>query len=230
MCYTIEINLTREQLEKRFKATLNKNLPYRKQQRANAFSLPVCPVICSDDPEEIVLKTWGLIPRWVKNGAYAGSIRTKTFNAKAETLLEKPSFRHTVKSQKCLVLTNGFYEWQSREKYKQPFYIGVKGEEAFALAGLFDNWTDRESGEILSTFTVITTKANPLMEVIHNTKKRMPVILDRAGEEAWIDPDLPVEKSLSYLNSFDEKRMFAEEVDRELFRRAKQDDSEPTLF
>jgi putative SOS response-associated peptidase YedK len=230
MCYTIEINLTREQLEKRFKATLNKNLPYRKQQRANAFSLPECPVISSENPEQIVLKTWGLIPMWVKDEEYARNIRTKTFNAKAETLLEKPSFRHTVKSQKCLVLTNGFYEWQARDKIKQPYYIGVKNEEAFALAGLYDNWTNRETGELLSTFTVITTKANPMLEVIHNTKKRMPVIIGRENEDAWIDPDISVEKSLSYLKPFDEKFMYAEEVDKELFKRLKIDDSEPTLF
>jgi putative SOS response-associated peptidase YedK len=230
MCYTIEINLTREQLEKRFKATLNKNLPYRKQQRANAFSLPECPVIASNDPEKIELKTWGLIPSWVKDEQYARNIRLKTFNAKSETLLDKPSFRHTVKSQKCLVLTNGFYEWQTRDKFKQPYYIGVNDEEAFALAGLYDNWTNRETGELLSTFTIITTKANPLMEKIHNTKKRMPVIIDTKDEAAWIDPEIALEKTLSYLKSFDEKRMFAEEVDKELFKRSKKDDQEPTLF
>ena len=230
MCYTIEINLTREQLEKRFKATLNKNLPYRKQQRANAFSLPECPVIGSDNPGKIVLKTWGLIPSWVKDDEYARNIRTKTFNAKAETLLEKPSFRHAVKSQKCLVLTNGFYEWQTRGKEKQPYYIGLKEEEAFALAGLFDTWTNRVTGELLKTFTVITTQANSMMELIHNTKKRMPVIIGRDDERIWIDPKLPLEKTLSFLKPFDDKRMFAEEIDKTLFKRAKKNDSEPTLF
>ena len=230
MCYTIEINLTREQLEKRFNATLNKNLPYRKQQRANAFSLPDCPVVTSENPNEIVLKTWGLIPKWVKDEAYARNIRTKTFNAKSETLLDKPSFRHTVQAQKCLVLTNGFYEWQTRNKFKQPYFIGVKDEEAFALAGLYDNWTNRETGELLSTFTIITTRANPMMEEIHNTKKRMPVILSRKDEETWIDPELQVDKSLSYLKPYEEKRMFAEEVDKALFKRSKKGDSEPSLF
>lgn len=230
MCYTIEINLTREQLEKRFKAILNKNLPYRKQQRANAFSLPECPVICSDNPGKIVLKTWGLIPSWVKDEQCAHRIRTKTFNAKAETLLEKPSFKHAVKTQKCLVLTNGFYEWETREKFKQPYYIGVKDEEAFALAGLYDNWTNRETGELLTTFTIITTKANPMMELIHNSKKRMPVIIGRDSEEVWIDQDISLEKTLSYLKPFDEKLMYAEEVDKELFKRSSKEDSEPLLF
>jgi putative SOS response-associated peptidase YedK len=230
MCYTIEINLTREQLEKRFKATLDKHLPYRKQQRANAFSLPQCPVISTEDPGKIVLKTWGLIPSWVKDEQYANAIRTKTFNAKAETLLEKPSFRHAVKSQKCLVLTNGFYEWQTRDKFKQPYYIGLRDDEAFALAGLFDNWINPQTGELFSTFTVITTAANKMMEVIHNTKKRMPVILDPKEEELWIDPDMAVDKTLSFLKPFDERLMFAEEVDKALFRKSEKNNEEPTLF
>jgi putative SOS response-associated peptidase YedK len=230
MCYTIEINLTREQLEKRFKATLDKHLPYRKQQRANAFSLPQCPVIAAEDPGKIELYTWGLIPSWVKDEAYARSIRTKTFNARAESLFEKPSFRHIAQKQKCLVLTNGFYEWQTREKAKQPYYIGLKNEEAFALAGLYDRWLNRETGEVLNTFTVITTQANPMMEVIHNSKKRMPVIIRPGEEGAWVDRTISMEKTFSFLKPFDEKLMFAEEIDKSLFSHEKSGDQEPTLF
>ena len=220
MCYTIEINLTREELEKRFNAQLDKHLPYRKQNRVSAFSLPECPVICSGEPEKIQLYRWGLIPFWSRNEKFARDIRMKTFNAKAETLMEKPSFRHLIKAKKCLVLTDGFYEWQARGKDKQPFFIHVKDAEALALAGLFDRWTNRDTGEILDTFTIITTDANPLMEKIHNTQKRMPVILRQADETKWIDPDLPVQVSLDFLKPFDEKQMVAEEVDQKLFKRS----------
>ena len=225
MCYTIEINLTREQLEKRFNARLDKNLPYRKQNRVSAFAIPDCPVICSDAPGEIKLFKWGLIPSWSRNEEYAKEIRMKTFNAKSETITEKASFRHLVKTRKCLVLTNGFYEWQARGKEKQPYFIQVKDTEAIALAGLFDSWTNRMTGEILNTFTIITTRANPLLEKIHNTKKRMPVILDRDDELKWIDPVLPLEKTLGYLQPFNEALMVAEEVDKELFRRSGRDES-----
>ena len=219
MCYTIEINLTREQLEKRFNATLDKHLPYRKQNRVSAFTLPDCPVICSDQPDTIKLFKWGLIPFWSRDEKYAREIRLKTFNAKAETLTTKASYRHLIKSKKCLVLTNGFYEWQARGKEKQPYFLNVIDTEAFALAGLHDSWTNRQTGEILETFTIITTAANPLLEKIHNTKKRMPVILTQNDEGMWIDSDLPLEKTLGLLRPFDEKLMVAEVVDKELFKR-----------
>jgi len=230
MCYTIEINLTREQLEKRFNAQLDKHLLYRKQNRVSAFALPECPVICTGEPETIKLYKWGLIPSWSNGEKFAREIRMKTFNARAETLMDKPSFRHLVRSKKCLVITNGFYEWQTRDKEKQPYYINVKDTEAIALAGLFDSWSNKETGEVLDTFTVITTVANPMMEKIHNTKKRMPVILHREDEEKWIDPDMPVEKTLAYLKPFDERLMVAEEVERGLFSRTLSDGSEASLF
>jgi putative SOS response-associated peptidase YedK len=229
MCYTIEINLTREQLEKRFKANLDKHLPYRKQQRVSAFSLPDCPVVCSDEPDKIKLLTWGLIPFWSKDLNFANEIRMKTFNARAETIAEKASYKHAIKARRCLVLTNGFYEWQTRDKQKQPYYINLKDTEAFALAGVFDSWANKDTGEIFNTFSVITTRANPLMEKIHNVKKRMPVVLDEEAEKIWLDSELPLNKTLSYLKPYDEKLMYAEEVDRSLFRR-NSDISENTLF
>jgi putative SOS response-associated peptidase YedK len=225
MCYTIEIKLTREQLESRFNANLDKHLPYRKQIRASAFTLPVCPVVCADNPSEIKLYTWGLIPFWCKDEAYAREIRLKTFNARAESITEKASYRHLIKSKKCLVPVNGFYEWQARGKEKQPYFIRVRESEAFTLAGLYDQWTNKVTGEILETFTIITTAANPLMEKIHNTKKRMPVILNREDEKAWIDHSLSVEKTLSFLKSFDQELMEADEVDKSLFRRTSEENS-----
>ncbi len=229
MCYTIEINLTREQLEKRFKANLDQHLPYRKQQRVSAFSLPDCPVVCSDAPDNIKLFTWGLIPFWSKDINFASEIRMKTFNARAETITEKASYKHAIKTKRCLVLTNGFYEWQTRNKLKQPYYINVKGTEAFALAGIYDSWTNKDTGEIVNTFSVITTRANLLMEEIHNVKKRMPVILDEESEKIWLDVDLPLDKTLSFLKPFDEKLMYAEEVDNSLFKK-NSDLSGNTLF
>ena len=230
MCYTIEINLTREQLVKRFNAAIDPETPFRKGQRINAFSLPLCPVICSQNPDNIQLFTWGLIPAWTHDMEYAKEIRLKTFNAKAETLSEKASFRHLVKDKKCMVLTNGFYEWQARGKDKQPYFINVKDTEGFALAGLHDSWINKETGEVFNTFTVITTEANPLMSKIHNTKKRMPVILREEDEKIWIDPVLTPDQSFSYLKPFDEKLMIAGEVDKALFAKKKNEDGQLNLF
>jgi putative SOS response-associated peptidase YedK len=190
LCYTIKIDLTREQIEKRFRATLQQPELFFPGERISAFALPSVPVICSENTTEIRLYKWGLIPFWVKNIESANKLRRKTFNAKAETLAEKPSFRNSLKTKRCLVVTNGFYEWQTLGKEKIPFFMGLKDEKFVALAGLYDTWTNMETGEVLNTFTVITTRANPKMEEIHNLKKRMPVILSPDNETTWLAPNL----------------------------------------
>jgi putative SOS response-associated peptidase YedK len=213
MCYTIKIDLIRDQLEKQFGATFTEPDSYQPSSRANAFSLPKLPVICSDNPNEIRLFTWGLIPYWVKDTKSASEIRMKTFNAKSETLAEKPSFRNPLQKKRCLVLASGFYEWQTQEKLKIPYLIGLKDRHAFALAGLFDQWTNRETGEIEKTFTVITTRANPMMEIIHNLKKRMPVILSPGQESLWLD--LKTEPyNMGFFEPFPEELMVAEKIPR----------------
>jgi putative SOS response-associated peptidase YedK len=187
MCYTVKIDLTREELEKRFGARFRESEAYQSGDRINAFSLPRLPVICSTNPKEIRVYHWGLIPYWIRDLTNASEIRTKTFNAKAETLAEKPSFRIPLQRKRCLVPVNGFYEWQTLEKQKIPYYISLKDQHIIALAGLFDQWKDPESDEIINTFTIVTTRANPMMEEIHNLKKRMPVILSPGSENIWLD-------------------------------------------
>jgi putative SOS response-associated peptidase YedK len=209
MCYTIKIDLTREQLELRFGAKLDSPDSYKPGSRINAFSLPQLPVICNDDPFSIRIFTWGLIPFWVKDANSAKEIRMKTFNAKSESLAEKPSFRNSLNRKRCLVLANGFYEWHTDGKKKIPYFIGLKDQIAFALAGLYDQWTNRETGEKTDTFTVITTRANPMMEEIHNLKKRMPVILAPGTEQRWLD--LNIDPLLERLfEPYPEELMFAE--------------------
>ncbi len=95
MCYTIKIDLTREELEKRFGAKFTQPDDYKAGSKVNAFSLPLLPVICNENPNEIRLYYWGLIPYWIKDADNAAEIRMKTFNARAETLTDKPSFRHS---------------------------------------------------------------------------------------------------------------------------------------
>lgn len=211
MCYTIKIDLTREELERRFGASFAGSDKYKPGAKINGFSLPHIPVICQDKPDEIRLYQWGLIPFWVKDKHKADEIRTKTLNAKAETLTEKPSFRHALKQKRCLVLTNGFYEWQTNGNKKIPYFIGLKEQQAFALAGLHDQWTDPSTGELLNTFTIITTRANPMMEIIHNLKKRMPVILSPDHEKQWLDLNHNPQ-SFGIFEPYPENLMFAEKI------------------
>jgi putative SOS response-associated peptidase YedK len=107
-------------------------------------------------------------------------------NARAETLTEKPSFRNAFRSRRCLVPATGFFEWK-HEKVKTPYLIGLKNDEPFCFAGLWDKWVSGD-GEIIHSFTIITTGANQLVEQIHN---RMPVILQQSDENRWlsINPD-----------------------------------------
>ena len=219
MCYTININLTRNELEKRFGARFSDPSSFRPGYYYNAFELPDLPVIQSEDPESIALLTWGLIPFWVKDSRAAEDIRRKTFNARMETILEKPSFRGSVKSRRCLVLCRGFYEWQERDKEKIPHYIYLRGEPPIALAGLYENWTDHETGEIIRTCSIVTTSANSIMEKIHNTKKRMPVILGPENEKAWIDQDLSAEKAYSFLKPVEAEKMTAHTISRLITKR-----------
>ena len=107
-------------------------------------------------------------------------------NARAETLAEKPSFRSAFKRRRCLVLADGFYEWEKLETKKQPYYFQLRDKQPFAFAGLWEEWHSPENEKIASC-TIITTNANELLQSIHN---RMPVILEQPDYEQWLDPKL----------------------------------------
>ena len=137
-----------------------------------------------ENRRELVLLRWGLVPAWVNNPA-SGS---RMINARAETVAEKPSFRAAFKRRRCLVPADGYYEWQTSGGKKQPYLIRPHQERPFAFAGLWERWegtaSDGENGSIESC-TIITTEANQLTRPIHD---RMPVILDPADYERWLDP------------------------------------------
>jgi|SRR5579863_3205990 len=131
---------------------------------------------------ELSLLRWGLIPSWAKDPKIGSTL----INARADTVATKPSFRSAFRKRRCLIAVDGFYEWQAvpGQKTKQPYLINVKDVPAFAFAGLVEHWTNPE-GTPVDTCTIITTTANSLMERIHN---RMPVILDPADYDQWLDP------------------------------------------
>lgn len=120
---------------------------------------------------------WGLIPAWVKEVVKAEELAVYGLNARGETLLEKPMFREAWKQSPCLIPASGFFEWKTVGKKKRPYYIFPTNEDFFLFAGLYSNWINPETGEEISTFSIITTEANALMSDIHNTKQRMPAII-----------------------------------------------------
>jgi len=194
MCFTIEVHLTRKAIENRFPVNTSALYDFDFNYFYRAFDNPRIPVIAMEDPSKVQLLQWGLIPAWISSREQAEKIRKGTYNARAETLHEKPSFREPLSSGRCLVIAGGFFEWQLVNGRKIPWYIRLKSGEPFAFAGLYDSWRDPVSGETTRTFTIITTAAGPLMERIHNTKHRMPVLLRNEQEQDWISGDISLFK------------------------------------
>ncbi len=123
---------------------------------------------------------WGLIPGWSKDP----NTSPKPFNARAETLAVKPTFRGAFRRKRCLVPASGFYEWRTEGKVKQPFYIYPKDNDLFAFAGLMEDWQG-PNGEVMISACIITIPPNDLMAAIHG---RMPAILPKTQWKAWLDP------------------------------------------
>ncbi len=212
MCFTINVNIVKEEMEKRFGAVLNDPDSYRPSYYYHAFELPQLPLIHSQDTSLIHLFNWGLIPFWVKSADMAEKIRYQTFNARAETLTEKPSFSRPIKTNRCLIPVHGFFEWQHGSGKKIPHYIHLPDQGIFSLAGIYDTWMDRLTGELMNSFSIITVQANPLMEKIHNSKKRMPAILHREDERKWLDLDQPINQVLQFLKPYPQDLMEAYSV------------------
>lgn len=204
MCGRYSLFAEAKKLEERFKAELSDEL----QPRYNAAPTQTLPVITNADGErKIEFFHWGLIPAWAENPA----IGSKMLNARAETLAEKPSFKKALQSRRCLVLADGFYEWKAEGKKKQPMRMSLKNGEMFAMAGLWENWTDKETGEVIHSFTIITTEANELLKPIHD---RMPVILLPKNEEIWLDNELETEQLLKVLQPYPADELKAEPVSK----------------
>ena len=134
---------------------------------------------------------WGLIPSWAKDLAMGA----KLINARGETVAEKPSFRSAFRHRRCLIIADGFYEWQRLEGKKQPFYFRLHNGQPFAFAGLWEHWQDPE-GEAIESCTIVTTEANKLLQPIHD---RMPVILDPKDYDLWLDPTFQNPEQLKQL-------------------------------
>ena len=140
---------------------------------------------------ELALLRWGLIPSWSKDPA----IGNRLINARAETVQEKPSFRNAFRRHRCLIPTNGFYEWQRQERGKQPYFVRMRDGRVFAFAGLWDRWESSDK-DVIETCTILTTAANTVLDPIHG---RMPVILPQAEYARWLDPTLKDTDALSPL-------------------------------
>jgi putative SOS response-associated peptidase YedK len=209
MCYSNSNTSTNVALSERYKKTVPVTIPDNPLFYASGFSHPMWRIITHES--NIQYMQWGLVPAWFKDPSFQ-DISNKTLNARTETLEEKTSFKHLVSRNHCIVPSTGFYEWQTNGKVKTPYFIFPLNTTVFSMAGLYDQWLNPLTGEALFSFTILTTEANGLMSNIHNTKKRMPVLLQPAQEEAW----LHMEIIPNQLQLLPEKEMKAHEIDRRI--------------
>jgi putative SOS response-associated peptidase YedK len=178
----------------------------------------VATVLSENGKRKLEMLRWGLIPSWADDP----EIGSRMINARAETVAEKPSYRKAFKKSRCLILADGFYEWQKTDSGKQPFHIRMQDGSPFAFAGLWESW---DKGEEIRSCTIITTEANDLVAEVHN---RMPVILHAEDYEMWLDPDFDEREPLtSLLKPYSAEAMEAYPVSR---RVNKPSNSEPEVI
>ncbi len=214
MCYHNSLNKSFQELEAAFDAHFAEPFDYKPIFHGNGFTFLKWPVITAEQPHIIQLFHWGLIPFWCKTMDAAQEMRKNTLNAVSETIFTKPSFKHCLKHQRCLVLSSGFFEWQTLNKKKYPYFISLRSRELFAFAGLYDTFTDKQTGEVIQSFSILTTHANVLMEKIHNSRKRMPVILSKNQERQWLQQDMEEEDVRQILKPYDVDDMQAYTISR----------------
>jgi len=188
MCYNLSAKQQLKALEKKYGVKFDQELARHGYYQVSGFAHPKLPVLTQERPQEFELMHWGLIPSWAKDEEKAIEFSNMALNAKAETIFEKPMFRNIIMNRRCILPVDGFYEWREIAKMKYPYYIFPKDGTLFTFGCIYDTWTNMATGELINSFSIVTTEANETMVMIHNSKKRMPLILDDEGWRQWIDP------------------------------------------
>ncbi|MEZ4902559.1 MAG: SOS response-associated peptidase [Spirosomataceae bacterium] len=232
MCFRNSLTATVAEMENRFGAVFESNVPeIQPIYHANGFEFPTWPIVTAQAPQTFKSAHWGLIPRWAKSMQEAQELRQGTLNAKIETLEEKPSFKYALQNaQRCLIPSTGFFEWQTVGKQKYPYFIHLRSQSLFAMAGLWESWQNpHQPSDIWHTFSVITTEANPLMAKIHNTKQRMPVILLPGTESIWLQTNVNSSLLEQIGEPLDEKLMEAYTISK-MISNPKANSNVPTII
>lgn len=206
MCGRFALMTPTEMLVKLFDVpeTAVESLPPSVPRYNIAPTQPVAAIRLNENGErDFTFFHWGLIPSWSKDI----QIGSRMINARSETVTEKPSFRNAFKRRRCLIPADGFYEWQKQADGKQPMFIRPSegAERPFALAGLWEFWSEPDGGTIQSC-TILTTAPNELMAAIHN---RMPVIVEPEDFDLWLNPEPDPEQGLHLLRPYPAEKMVA---------------------
>ena len=219
MCFTISV--TTDKTEKAILEYLNSNTgvqmhfdfdDFGEKHLVSGFSHPELPIVKQGSIE---LGEWGLVPSFIVKEDQAKDIQNKTLNARADTIYERKSYRNSIVSQRCVLVVDGFFEWRHALNQKIPYYIYPKDETVFYLGCIYNSWTDMETGEMKDTFSIITTDANPMMEYIHNSKKRMPLIISKDDIAMWINPESSLLSVNLLMKAYSEYQMSAHSISKD---------------
>ena len=230
MCYDIKASLEAQLNRARRKNDLQA-IEEIIEKLAPLTDLPIHHTSGFDHPELLIytnrspafpeVASWGLVPHWVRDNEQRKKLWNNTLNARGETIFDKPSFRESAKNHRCIVYVDGFYEHHHYDGKTYPFFIFRKDKEPLALAGLWSEWQDEETGGVLKTFSIVTTAGNKTMEKIHNNPKlkgpRMPVILPIELEDHWLHPiedELEQESLQQLITAYPDEALDAHTVKR----------------
>ena len=188
MCGRYTLNTTGREIAVQFDLEVELDI----SPRFNIAPTQDSPVIRQPDmaaPREPALLRWGLVPFWADDT----SIGNRMINARSETVPDKPAYRAAFKKRRCVVPASGFYEWKKTDDGKQPHYIRRADEKLLGFAGLWERWTDDETGEVVESYTILTGEPNDLVADVHD---RMPVILQPEDYGFWLDPAMKDKEAL----------------------------------
>lgn len=206
MCYSNSLTSKTESFKDKYKLSSQVNFNLDPTYYVSAFTHPLWPVITDQGVE---MMEWGLIPSWFRKDPK--EIHNNTLNARIETVHEKASFKNVIERNHCLIPSTGFFEWQTLGKTKVPYFITVKDQPLYSFAGIYDTWVNPQ-GKTVKSFSMLTSEANELMAEIHNTKKRMPIILPAQQEDAWVHHEMKAQD----LQLFPSEEMKAIEISRKI--------------
>lgn len=187
MCYIVHVP-KEDKLKRRLPARIGSVQPYKHYFAADGFTMPMLPVTASEAPDRVEAAMWKLLPPWVHTMADARKY-ANTLNAACESIFDKASYKHNIGQQRCLVWVEGFFEPHHPDgKTTVPYYLHQPDREPFSLGGVYSNWVNQETGELIKTFSIITTPANELLARIHNEGKRMPLVIPPQARDQWLGP------------------------------------------
>ena len=198
MCYSNSSTSKNIDLSKKYGKKIPKGMDETPVFFSSGFSYPTWRIVTKESTLENM--NWGLIPSWFKDADYK-DIASMTLNARVETVGEKASFKNLIHRSECIVPSTGFFEWQTSGKEKIPYFIRPANGPIFSMAGFYDEWLDPFLGTVRKTFTILTCPANELMAEIHNSKKRMPVILETSQENLWLEGKIDLKDMLMPIES-----------------------------